>query len=316
MEKEKRNVILLHLVIILFAIPTLAPFVLVFNNSFRTNSEMNRNPFALPKYLKGCVGAMGKMVTAPGEELPVMDKDKNVYQLKPASAVVFYVKEATQGYGKAWKEIRPYILNSIFVCLATAFLVLILASITAYILSRYRFPGHKVIFFYFIATMMFPGVLTLVPSFLLVKKLGLLNSYWVLILPFVAGGQVFAIFVFKSFFDGLPEDLFEAARIDGAGHMQLYWNVVLPLSKPVMSVILIMNIMGSWNNFLWPFIANTDSKYHLIASGLFILARSETASDGMLMSAAFVLSSIPLLILFIYATKPFVQGMTSGAFKA
>ncbi|MBI4560346.1 MAG: carbohydrate ABC transporter permease, partial [Candidatus Hydrogenedentes bacterium] len=172
------------------------------------------------------------------------------------------------------------------------------------------------IFYFIISTLMFPGVLTLVPSFFLVKSLGLLNTYWAMILPYVAGGQVFAIFVFKSFFDGIPEDLFESARIDGAGHLQVYWHLVLPLSKSILAVVLIMNFLGTWNNFLWPFITNTEGKYHVIASGLYVLATSPYASNFNTLLAAYMISSIPLLILFVYATQPFIQGITTGALKA
>ncbi len=140
--------------------------------------------------------------------------------------------------------------------------------------------------------------------------------YWAMVLPYIAGGQVFAIFVLKGFFDGLPEDLFEAARIDGAGHFAAYRHIVLPLSKPVLSVVLIMNVLGTWNNFLWPFIVNSEGRYHVVASGLYVLATSTYSSDIGTLFAAYVLSSIPLLILFVYATRPFIQGVTSGAFKA
>jgi ABC-type glycerol-3-phosphate transport system permease component len=194
--------------------------------------------------------------------------------------------------------------------------VLLTGTVAAFVLSRFSFPGRRVVFYYFISTMMFPGVLTLVPSFLLVKQLGLLNSYSALIFPMIAGGQVFAIFVFKSFFDGLPQDLLDAAKIDGAGFLGLYWHVVVPLSQPVIAVVVIMNILGTWNSFLWPFIVNTDARYHIVASGLYVLSVSESANNMGVLFAAYVLSSIPLLILFAFATRPFMQGMTSGAFKA
>lgn len=313
---KRRQTLLIHLAIILFAIPTMAPFALVLNNTVRNTSEVLRAPFSPPKIIGKIWDAGLATVTGSKDPIEVEELDGTTLSLAPREALDFNVNQATRGYRRAWDEIRPLILNTLFVCIATAAGVLLLGSITAYLLSRYRFFGHRLIFYFFICTMMFPGVLTLVPSFLLVKKLGLINTYWVLILPFIAGGQVFAIFVFKSFFDGLPEDLFESARIDGAGHMSLYLNIVLPLSKPVMSVILVMNVMGTWNNFLWPFITTQDLDRHMIASGLFILARSETAMDAALTMSAFVVSSIPLLLLFIFATKPFVQGMTSGAFKA
>ena len=126
----------------------------------------------------------------------------------------------------------------------------------------------------------------------------------------------FGLLVFKSYFEGLPEDLFESARIDGAGHLQIYWQIVLPLSKPILSVVAIMNILGTWNNFLWPFITNTEGSHHVVSSGLYVLATTAHASNFSTLYAAYAISSIPLLVLFIYATKPFIRGVTSGAFKA
>ena len=276
---------------------TLLPFVFVINNSFRTNTEMNHSFFGLPEAAVQLVS--GKPSSGPPA-------------LQPSDPL----KTLTQSYVYAWEVLRPYVLNTLFVCIVTAFGVVLFGSVTAYVFSRYRFPGSKALFLMVLSFMMIPGVLTLVPSFLWVKQLGLLNSYWVLILPYIAGGQIFAIFVFKGFFDGLPGELFESARMDGAGHFSQYWHLVLPLSKQIIAVVLIVNVLGTWNNFLWPFITNTDSKYHVISSGLFTMSSSSVAANYASMYAAYVLASIPMLLLFIYATKPFMSGVTSGAFKA
>ena len=104
--------------------------------------------------------------------------------------------------------------------------------------------------------------------------------------------------------------------MDGAGHLRLYWSLVLPLSKSVIAVVAIVNILGTWNNFLWPFITNSDAKYHVVSSGLFLMGQSTVSANYATMFAAYVLASVPLLILFLYATKPFMAGVTSGAFKA
>jgi ABC-type glycerol-3-phosphate transport system permease component len=120
----------------------------------------------------------------------------------------------------------------------------------------------------------------------------------------------------KGFFDGLPEDLFEAVRIDGASHFQIFTRIVLPFSKPVLSVVLIMNIISVWNNFMWPFVTQSDGKCQVIASGLFVLATSAYVTNLSTLFAAYMLSSLPLLVLFIYATRPFIRGVTSGVFKA
>lgn len=286
-RQRRSNDLIIHAILIAILAMTLLPFVFVINNSFRTNSEMNHSFFGLPQAASG-------LLSTTAETL----------------------HKLTESYRNAWEVLRPYILNSIFVCAVTAIAVVVLGSFTAYVFSRYKFPGSKALFVVILSFMMIPGVLTLVPSFMWVKQLGLLNSYWVLILPYVAGGQIFAIFVFKGFFDGLPGELFESARLDGAGHFKQYWHLVLPLSKQIVSVVLIVNVLGTWNNFLWPFITNTDAKYHVISSGLYSMSSSQLASNYATMYAAYVLSSIPILILFLYATKPFMSGVTSGAFKA
>ena len=311
-----KNKWFVHVAIWAFIIPTLIPFYFVINNSMRSNMEMYRSYFGFPKALTRTVYCGWKHLLGNEDFIPVVNDNKETVQMTYKEARNYYFDDGSENYRRAWKILRPYIYNTLLVVCCTALGVLLFGSITAYILSRFNFSGKKVIFYYFVCTMMFPAVLTLVPSFLIIKSLGLLNSYWALILPGIAGGQVFAIFVFKSFFDGLPQDLFDSAKIDGAGHLSLYWHLILPLSKPVLSVVLIMNILGTWNSFLWPFIVNTDKKYHVIASGLYVLSQSEAAGNMGMLFAAYVTSSIPLLILFVYATKLFMKGMTSGAFKA
>jgi ABC-type glycerol-3-phosphate transport system permease component len=300
----------IHTVLIAILAMTLLPFVFVINNSFRTNTEMNHSFFGLPEAALEIVG-----VKAASRVTETKDGSSPFSPQSPISSPS-PLKRLTQSYVYAWEVLRPYVLNTLFVCVATAFGVVLFGSVSAYVFSRYKFPGHRALFLVVLSFMMIPGVLTLVPSFLWVKQLGLLNSYWVLILPYIAGGQIFAIFVFKGFFDGLPGELFESARMDGAGHFSQYWHLVLPLSKQIIAVVLIVNVLGTWNNFLWPFITNTDSKYHVISSGLFTMSSSSVAANYASMYAAYVLASIPMLILFIYATKPFMSGVTSGAFKA
>src|SRR5690606_4313702 len=107
-----------------------------------------------------------------------------------------------------------------------------LASLSAYVFARHRFPGSDAVFYAIIALLMIPGVLTLIPLFLLVKDLGLLNTFWALILPYIAGGQAFAIFVLRSFIAGQPEEIFESARIDGAGEFTIYQRIAVPMAKP------------------------------------------------------------------------------------
>ena len=314
--KTARNLIL-HVFIGIFAVLTLIPFAFALNNSFRTNHEIYHAFFGMPASFHGIIES-GRLVLQGKEDTTVafLDEDGETVQMPAGEALREHWDTATRGYTLGWEILRTYLLNTLFVVVCVALGTVLSASIAAYILSRYKFPGHRALFYYMIAAMMFPGVLTFVPSFMVVRHLGLLNTYWVMILPYIAGGQVIATYIFKSFFDGLPEDLFESARIDGAGHLQLYGNIVLPLSKPVVSVVIIMSIFGAWNNFIWPFVTLMDGDLHPIASGLYVMATSQYAQNFSTLFSAYMVSSIPLLLLFIYATKPFIEGVTSGAFKA
>ncbi|HOD51180.1 MAG TPA: carbohydrate ABC transporter permease [Candidatus Hydrogenedentes bacterium] len=319
MSKETRRRardIALALCIGCFGTLTLVPFLFALNNSFRTNYEMDHAFFGFPENLEGLVRASAAAISGSNRVFSVLTDAGETLEVTGWDAVGHFWRASTKAYRVSWRSLRPFMINTFFVCGVTTLGVVMLGSVSAYILSRYRFYGSRAIFYFIISTMMFPAALTLVPSFIVVRNLGLLNTYWAMILPYIAGGQVFATFVFKGFFDGLPEELFESARIDGAGHFRIYLDIVLPLSKPVLSVVAIMNILGTWNNFLWPFIVNTDGRYHVIASGLYVLATANFAQDYSSLFAAYMTASIPLLILFAYATKPFVEGVTSGAFKA
>jgi ABC-type glycerol-3-phosphate transport system permease component len=318
MRGQRRAQLLLHATLITILSLTLLPFVFVINNSLRTNSEMNHSFFGLPKAAVSGIALTSQRVSGKQTFAITRSEEKGAKteMVNFGEAIGRVGQQLGQGYGYAWEVLRPYTLNTIIVCLVTVIGVVAVGSITAYVLSKCRFRGRHAVHMAILSFMMIPGVLTLVPSFLWVKQLGLLNSHWVLILPYMAGGQVFAIFLFKSFFDGLPGELFESARMDGAGHLTLYWNFVMPLSKSVIAVVAIVNILGTWNNFLWPFITNSDKKYHVVASGLYLMNQSQVAANYATMFAAYVLASVPLLILFLYATKPFMAGVTSGAFKA
>ena len=319
---HNRNLIQ-HGILALGVILTLVPFYFVVSNAIRSNNEIFRSPFAFPQSVRNIVSFTALTLTGRAQEIEytvrVTDGETVRFEIRRGAyrdAMREQWQTMTNGFVYAWEVLRGYVINSIFVSLTSALGVMLLGSISAYVFARYRFPGSGILFYVVISVMMIPGILTLVPSVQLVTALNLRNSYAVLILPHIATGQVFAIFVLRSFFQGLSEDLFDAARIDGAGHFRLYWHVVLPLSRPSLAVIAIMNILGTWNSFMWPFIVNSDQRYHVIASGLFSMSTSPIAQNYSAMFAAYTISSIPLLLLFVYATKPFLQGISSGAFKA
>jgi ABC-type glycerol-3-phosphate transport system permease component len=220
-------------------------------------------------------------------------------------------------YRDAWTRVSPYVINSLFVSIVSMIGVLIIASVTAFVFARYNFPGKEILFFAILALLMIPGILTLVPTFLLVKGFGMLNTYWALVLPYISGGQVFAIFVLRSFIASLPEELFESARLDGASMWHLYSKITLPLSKPILVTIAIMNILSTWNDYIWPLVTIPDGNRWTVSVGIvsFGSRYSGTESWGP-MFAGYVIASIPLIILFMFTMRYFIAGLTSGAIKA
>lgn len=219
-------------------------------------------------------------------------------------------------YIEAWELVSTYLVNTVFIVVATLIGVLFFSTITAYVFARYQFPGKEPLFYVILALLMIPGVIGFVPSIILVLKIfGLSNNYLGVLLPYWAGGQVFAIFVLRTFFESLPEEMFEAARIDGAGHFDLYWRITIPLSGPILSVIAILNIIGTWNDYVWPLIVLAQESKRTIAVGLTFLRDTKTPDPGVEM-ASYVIASIPMFILFLLTMRTFIRGLASGAIKA
>lgn len=219
-----------------------------------------------------------------------------------------------ENYADAWRVVSKYIVNSIIVSGSSVIGMVALAALAAWAFARYPFPGREIFFFLVLALLMIPGELTLIPSFLLVKHLGLLNTHWVLILPYIAGGQVFAIFILRSFFQSLPEEMFEAARMDGANELQIWWRLGIPLSQSILGVVAIMHILGTWNDLIWPLVTMSSDKLMTLTIGLYAFRTAWYSIWGPLM-AGYVIASIPLIILFAFTSRLFVEGLSSGAIK-
>ncbi len=234
-----------------------------------------------------------------------------------------------ENYAEAWTAISGYIANSVVVSVMSVLGVLTVASLSAYVLARHRFPGSTVLFYAILSLMMIPGVLSLISSFMWMKQFplaggnnlwgqggtGLLNSRWALILPYIAGGQVFAIFILRSFIASLPEELFEAARLDGASEFAVFTRLVLPLSRPILGTVAIMNLLATWNDYIWPLIVLSDDAKKTLTIGLAFFQGAYATTYGPLM-AGYVIASLPLLILFLLTMRYFIEGLTSGALKA
>jgi ABC-type glycerol-3-phosphate transport system permease component len=219
-----------------------------------------------------------------------------------------------ENYADAWRVVAKYIVNSIVVSGVSVIGMVCLAALAAWAFARYPFPGREIFFYLILVLLMIPGELTLIPSFLLVKDLGLLNTRWVLILPYIAGGQVFAIFILRAFFQGLPEEMFEAARIDGANELQILARIGIPLSQSILGVVAIMHVLGTWNDLVWPLVTMSSDKLMTLTIGLYAFRTAWYSIWGPLM-AGYIIASIPLIILFAFTSRLFVEGLSSGAIK-
>lgn len=226
-----------------------------------------------------------------------------------------------ENYWAAWKVVSPYIQNSLFVSAVSVGGVVLVSALSGWIFARYRFPGRDLLFMLILALMMVPGILTLVTRFVIAFRLGLYDSLWGLIWFYIAGGQAMAIFILRSFFSTLPEELFEAARIDGSNELQNLSRIGLPLSKAILLTVAIMNFLGTWNEFVWPYLvirtpANRTITIGMLTfePGMFGFHSQNLASTGG-MFAGYVLCSLPLLILFALTSRYYIAGLMSGALK-
>ncbi len=217
-------------------------------------------------------------------------------------------------YATAWNVVLRYLGNSVLITGAIVIGVVILSSLAAFAFARYRFPGRNLLFWMVLVLLFVPFILTMVPAFVWVRDLGLINTRWGVILPTIASQQVFAIFILRSFIASLPEELFEAARLDGATLFDCYWRIALPLARPILSVVVITTLISSWNDFIWPLIVISDDALRTIPIGLAFFQRQYSTNYGPQM-AGYVIASVPMVVLFLFTTREFIRGLTSGAIK-
>jgi len=216
-------------------------------------------------------------------------------------------ERAVANYTAGWLAIRGYMINSAIASLTTLVGVLFCSSLAGYTFARHRFPGKDWLYLAILALMMIPTFLTLIPAFMVVNDLGLVNSRWGLILPWIASGQVLGILICRGYLEGLPEEIFEAARIDGANELVLYACIALPVSQPILATLAVMNLMTTYNEFLWPLLIISSHSKQVVAVGL----REVQGS-----TAAYLVACLPLVLLFSVGMRTYISGVTSGAIKA
>lgn len=190
---------------------------------------------------------------------------------------------------------------------------LLFCSMLGYALAKLTFFGRNKLFLLVLATLMVPSSVTLIPLFVLMSKLNLINTYAALILPFLAGP--FGVFLMRQFMLGIPDELLDAARIDGAGEFRIFWQVVLPLTTPALATLGILTFLGSWNNFLWPLVAAQDETLFTLPVALATFAVGQHQADYGLLMAGSVVLILPVLIVFIVLQRYFTAGIATTGLK-
>lgn len=221
-----------------------------------------------------------------------------------------------ENFTRAWTQahIGRYFFNTVAITAASVAIVVVTTALIGYVLGRYAFPGKKVILGFFVATVFLPEGYTIIPVFELINRLHLGNSLWGVILAQSGGAHVVDILLFAGFFSQLPKELEEAAVVDGAGFFRVFWQIMLPLAKPVIATTIILQFMYSWNDFLLPLVLTLSRpELRTLAVGIYAF-QGEYFTDWAGMAAAATISLLPIILVFLFLQRYFVQGI-AGAVK-
>ena len=205
-----------------------------------------------------------------------------------------------------------FFMNSVFIALVTAFFQVLICAMAGYAFARIDFPGREVLFYIYLATLMVPQQVTMTPLFILMTKLGWANTYKALILPGIF--SAFGTFLMRQFFQGIPRSIEEAAFIDGAGYVTIFFRIIIHLAKPVIATLWIFAFMASWNNFLWPLIITSDTAHMTLPLGLATLQGRWTTDWNVLMAGTLI-SIIPMLLVYVFTQKYIIKGLTHTGLK-
>jgi len=205
-----------------------------------------------------------------------------------------------------------YFRNSLFVAACVTAGVLLTSILAAYAFANMTFPGKGAIFVGFLATMMIPFEVAIVPNYMTIDRLGWYNTFPALIVPWMA--SVFSIFILRQFFKTIPADYFDAARIDGCGHWRYMWNVAVPMAMPALVTITIFTFLGSWNAFLWPMLVTDSPRMRVVQYGLKVMMDENSTNFHLLMAAAAIVI-IPVVALYLILQRRFIEGVSGAGLK-
>jgi len=265
-----------HALLAVWTIIVIVPFLWVVLSSFKTTKEILASPFSLPAHWQ------------------------------------------FDNYAHAWTDagIRQFFLNTVIVVSVALVLVMLLGAMCAYVLARFTFPGSRAIYYLMLAGLTFPIFLAIVPLFFILKNIGLINTLPGLIMVYVAFALPFTVFFLYAFFRTLPDDVYEAALIDGAGEWRTFFRIMLPMARPGMAAVAIFNFLGLWNQFLLPVALNTDQSKYVLTQGMASFAsQAGYAVDFGALFAAVVLTVVPVLVVYIIFQRRLEGSVSQGTFR-
>jgi N-acetylglucosamine transport system permease protein len=265
-----------HVLLSLWSIIVIVPFLWVVLSSFKTTKEILASPFSLPAHW------------------------------------------SFDNYVHAWTDagIREFFLNTVIVVGAALALVMLLGAMCAYVLARFKFPGARFIYYSMLAGLTFPIFLAIVPLFFILKNGGLLNTLPGLIMVYVAFALPFTVFFLYAFFKTLPDDVYEAALMDGAGDWRIFFQIMLPMARPGIAAVAIFNFLGLWNQFLLPVALNTDPSRYVLTQGMAEFASQAGYSvDFGALFAAVVITVVPVLIVYLIFQRRLEGSVSQGTFR-
>ena len=210
-----------------------------------------------------------------------------------------------------WRQM----MNSLVIAVLTVFLTVTVSAMAAFTFAHVRFFGSTFLLNYFLIGLMFPAATAILPLFIRIRDLGLLNTYWGVVLPQVAFGLGMSILLLRNYFKNLPEELFQAALVDGCGYIRFFWYITLPLSRPIIATVSIISFVGSWNSYILPLIMLNSESIYPWPLGIMVY-RGEFGTQWQLVLAFITLTIMPTIIVFFLAQKHIIAGLTAGAVKS
>jgi raffinose/stachyose/melibiose transport system permease protein len=219
-------------------------------------------------------------------------------------------------FSRAWEVGRfgDYFINSIMVTIPTVIAVVVLSALAGYGISRFKFRGRNVMFYTLLLGLTIPFQSVMIPLFYQLNNMGLLGTYWAMILPATAFGLPFGVFLMQAFFEDLPNELADAARVDGCSEWRIFKDVMLPLAKPAISSLIVFQFMATWNNFIMPLLFLQEESIRTVPLGL-LYFQGKYTRDLTLLSAGVAIATIPIVIIYVLFQRQFVKGLTAGAVK-